>query len=327
MGRNDDILVVVVAGPTASGKSAAATAIAREFNGVVINADSMQIYDGLPLLTARPTTAEMGEIPHRLYGVLAIGEVCSAARWRDMAIAEIEAARDAGLLPVLCGGSGLYIKALMEGLSPIPEIPGDIRRTVRTALETRGVSAMYEELTARDPVMADRLKPTDRQRISRALEVLEGTGRSLAEWQAKPPSGPPAGLRFATIRLLPPRDEIYAACDARLRRMIELGVVTEVAEACEIYAQRRREGRGDGEESPIMKALGVPHFRAYNEGELDLETAIEKAQQSTRQYAKRQITWFCNNFVSQLSINKKYSKKSNVKIFSFIRQKLLTLNN
>lgn len=127
MGRNDDILAVVVAGPTASGKSAAAMAIAREFGGVVINADSMQIYDAMPLLTARPTAADMGDIPHRLYGVLEIGDVCSAARWRDMAIAEIEAARHAGQLPVLCGGSGLYIKALMEGLSPIPEIPSAVR--------------------------------------------------------------------------------------------------------------------------------------------------------------------------------------------------------
>jgi tRNA dimethylallyltransferase len=185
---------------------------------------------------------------------------------------------------------------------------------------------MYEDLTARDPVMATRLKPTDRQRISRALEVLAATGRSLADWQAEPPLGPPAGLRFATTCFLPPRDDLYAACDARLRRMVALGAVAEVAEACEIHARHVREGRGDGEESPIMKALGVPHFQAYNDGELDLETAIEKAQQSTRQYAKRQITWFTNNFISQLMINKKYSKNSNEKIFAFIRQKLLTLD-
>lgn len=326
MGRNNDILAVVVAGPTASGKSAAAVAIAREFNGVVINADSMQIYDGLPLLTARPTVEEMGEIPHRLYGVLEIGDVCSAARWRDLAITEMAGARRAGQLPVLCGGSGLYIKALMEGLSPVPEIPAEIRRGVRNALETQGLAAMYADLVARDPVMADRLRPTDRQRIARALEVVEATGRSLAEWQAEPKSGPPVGVQFATISFLPPRDELYAACDARLKRMVELGAVAEVDKVYKIYTGRRREGGGAGEDSPIMKALGVPHFRAYSDGALDLEIAVEKAQQATRQYAKRQMTWLNNNFMSQLRVNKKYSENSKTKIFSFIRQKLLTLD-
>lgn len=324
-GRNNDILAVVIAGPTASGKSAAAMAVAREFDGVVINADSMQIYDGMPLLTARPTAAEMCGIPHRLYGVLNVGEICSAARWREMAIAEIETARRAGQLPILCGGSGLYIKALMEGLSPIPKIPDAIRASVRDGLEMLGVAAMYEDLSVRDPVMADRLMPTDRQRISRAMEVLIATGKSLADWQAEPKSGSPPDVEFATICFLPSREDLYESCNARLLKMIELGAVAEVEMAFELYSKRRQ--HQGGAEPPLMKALGASHFHAYSAGELTLENAIEKAQQATRRYAKRQMTWLNYNFISQIIIKEKYSENLNSKFFSFVRQKLLTLNS
>jgi tRNA dimethylallyltransferase len=324
----NDSLAIVVAGPTASGKSAAALAIAREFNGVVINADSMQIYKDLPLLTARPTAAEMGAIPHHLYGVLELGETCSAARWRDMAIAEIEAARQAGRLPVLCGGSGLYIKALLEGLSPIPEIPSEVRLAVRQGFEARGQAAMRAELMEKDPVMAARLEPADQQRTLRALEVLAATGRSLAQWQAAPKSGPPPGIRFATILISPPRDVLYAACNARLIEMVAEGAAEEVAAVFARIAEAEEKGSGSAlRETLLLKALGVPQFQAYNEGELDLGAAIEKAQIATRRYAKRQMTWIRGNYISQIDVNEKYSKKWNAEIFSFIRQKQLTLDN
>ncbi|MFT6581477.1 MAG: tRNA (adenosine(37)-N6)-dimethylallyltransferase MiaA [Alphaproteobacteria bacterium] len=325
-----DIPVIVVAGPTASGKSAAALAIAREFNGVVINADSMQLYKDLPLLTARPTAAEMGAVPHRLYGVLELGETCSAARWRDMAIVEIEAARQAGRLPVLCGGSGLYIKALLEGLSPIPEIPAAVRQAVRQAFEARGQAAMRAELLEKDPVMAARLEPADQQRTLRALEVLAATGRSLAQWQAAPKSGPPPGLRFATILITPPRDVLYAACNERLLQMVAQGVVEDVAAVFARITKAEEQGAGAGpslRDALLLKALGVPQFQAYNEGAMDLAAAIEKAQIATRRYAKRQMTWIRGNYISQIDINEKYSQKCNTKIFSFIRQKRLTLDN
>ena len=330
MTRNKDILAIVVAGPTASGKSAAALAIAREFNGVVINADSMQIYEDLPVLTARPTDAERGDVPHRLYGVLKLGEACSAAQWRDMAIVEISEAHQAGRLPVLCGGSGLYIKALLEGLSPIPEIPVDVRHAVRAACDTRGLPAMRAELESRDPVMAARLEPADRQRTLRALEVLEATGRSLADWQAEPKSGPPPGLRFATILLTPPRAELYAACDERLRQMVAQGAIEDVAEVyarIEEQSDRNPAEKESLDDALLLKALGVPQFRAYCDGVLDLETAIEKAQIATRRYAKRQMTWFRGNYISQKTITVKYSKNYDAGIFSFIRQKQLTLDN
>jgi tRNA dimethylallyltransferase len=307
--------VLIVAGPTATGKSALASAVAREFDGVVINADSMQVYRELRILTARPGIEEEARVPHRLYGVLSVGETCSAARWREMAIAEIAAAHRAGRLPVLCGGTGLYLRTLTEGLSPLPDIPDAVRHAVRERMRREGAAALHGALQSVDPASAAALPPGDRQRIARALEVFEATGRALSEWQAMPPEGPPSELRFATILLLPPRQALYAACDKRLREMVETGALDEVD------ALRQA---GIDPSLPAMKALGVPALLRHLAGEIPLEEAVAAAQQATRRYAKRQVTWFSNQIVADFSLNEKFSEKYSPKIFSFIRQNLLT---
>ncbi len=305
---------VIVAGPTASGKSALAMALAVEFDGVVINADSMQIYRELRVLTARPSAEDEGRVPHRLYGVLPVGDACSAARWRDLALGELEAARGCGKLPIFCGGTGLYLRALMRGLSPIPDIPVDVRDAVRARLERDGAAAMHDALTRVDPDIAARLAPGDSQRIARAWEVFEATGQALSKWQAMPESGPPPYTRFATIVLRPPRAALYAACDTRMRRMAEGSALAEIAGLPEIDPAL-----------PAMKALGIAGFQRHLAGEIALEEAILAAQQATRRYAKRQTTWFRNQIIADLDINTQYSESLLTKIFSFIRQNLLTI--
>ena len=317
MTESDLAPAVIVAGPTASGKSALALALAVEFDGVVINADSMQIYRELRILTARPGPEDEARAPHRLYGVLPVSSVCSAARWRDLALAELDAARRAGKLAIICGGTGLYLRALTRGLSPIPDIPDEIRRAVRARLERDGAAALHGALARVDPDMAAGLAPGDRQRIARAWEVFEATGRRLSDWRAAPESGPPPGTRFATIVLRPPRATLYAACDARMRAMIDAGALAEVA------ALRRAE---IDPQLPAMKALGIADLHRHLDGEITLEDAILSAQQATRRYAKRQTTWFKNQIIANLDIDTQYSEELSPKIFSFIRQNLLTID-
>ena len=309
--------VMMIAGPTASGKSALAAAVAREWNGTVINADSMQVYRELPLLTARPRGAELQAAPHRLFGVLSGAEQCSAGRWREMAVAEVEAAMAAGRLPILVGGTGLYLKAFAEGLSAMPEVPAAVRETARSELAALGNAKFHVRLAERDPAMAARLAPGDSQRLLRAWEVLTATGRSLAEWQAAPLAPPP--YRFARLCLLPPREALYASCDARLEAMLAEGVVEEVAALLALKLDPAL---------PVMKAVGVPEFAAYLAGEIDLETALSRAQQATRRYAKRQMTWLRHQFVGNdptvCVIETQYSESRSAEIFAKIRQNLLT---
>ena len=307
--------VLIVAGPTASGKSGLALAVAEEFDGVIVNADSMQVYRELRILTARPMPADEARAPHRLYGVLSASEACSAGRWRDMALAEIERAHAAGKLPIVCGGTGLYLKALTGGLSPVPEPPDEIREAMRARLGAKGSQALHRELSARDPEMAKRLEPADGQRIARALEVLEATGRSLAAWQAGPAEEPPAGLRFATILLAPPREALYARCDRRLKAMAEEGALDEV---------RRLTAMGLAPDLPAMKALGVKEFADYLAGNRAFDEALAAAQQATRNYAKRQMTWFRNQIIADKMITTQFSESMLPEIFSFIRHFLLT---
>ena len=307
--------MLIIAGPTASGKSSLALAAAREFDGVVINADSMQVYRELRVLTARPSPEDEARAPHRLYGVLPAAERCSAGRWRDMALAEITAAHEAGRLPVVCGGTGLYLRALTDGLSPMPEVAAEIRTFFGARLDREGVAALHAELAVLDPDTAARLKPGDSQRILRALEVLEATGQSLAEWQAGPAEGPPGNLRFATILLAPPRDALYAACDARLAAMLEAGALDEVRQLAAMKLDPAL---------PAMKALGVREFGIHLAGEAEIEWALDAAQMMTRRYAKRQTTWFKNQIVADMVLQTQYSESLTPKIFSFIRQNLLT---
>ena len=306
--------LLVIAGPTASGKSSLASALAQEFGGTVINADSMQIYCGVPILTAQPTEAEQARLPHRLYGAMEPGEVCSAGIWRGMAVAACQEAWEEGRLPVVVGGTGLYIRSLTEGLSPIPDIPEAVRDEARALFAELGNARFHARLGERDPVMAARLDAGNSQRLMRAWEVLQATGRSLAEWQADPREG---GLDAdtATLLLLPPRDALYENCDRRLEAMLEQGALAEVEALMK---------RGLDPALPAMKALGVAEFAAHLRGEIGLDAALAAAQQATRRYAKRQVTWFRHQLIPQMTIDEKLSASLAQKIFAFIRRSLLT---
>jgi tRNA dimethylallyltransferase len=280
--------VVVIAGPTASGKSALALALAEALDGVVINADSMQVYRELSILTARPSAADCARVPHRLYGVLPAAERCSAGRWCELARGEIAAAAAAGRVPILVGGTGLYLRGLMQGLAPVPEVPAAVRAATTSRLERLGPAAFHEALARRDPVMAARLRPSDPQRLIRAWEVLEATGRSLASWQREA-TAPPDDLSFVPFVLRRPRPELYEACNRRFLHMLEAGALDEV---------RAMDALGLDPDLPAMKALGVPELRRHLRGELTLAEATAAAQQATRRYAKRQTTWFRHQMAS-----------------------------
>jgi tRNA dimethylallyltransferase len=274
---------VLIAGPTASGKSALALELAQKAGGVVINTDSMQVYRDLRVITARPTPAEQARVPHRLYGHVDAAVNFSAGSWvADVALVLAEV-RAQNRLPIFTGGSGLYFKALTHGLSAVPPIPAEIREAVRARLERDGVEALHAELTRRDPVSAERLKPRDRIRIARALEVVEATGRSLTDWHRDglPPLLPPG--QFSALFLSPDRDQLYARIDSRYEAMLSAGALEEVA----ALAARRLDPL-----LPAMKAHGVPALIRHLKGEISLQQAAVIGRADTRHYAKRQFTWF-----------------------------------
>jgi tRNA dimethylallyltransferase len=275
-------IIHILCGPTASGKSVLALAMARDKGGIVINADSMQIYDALPILSARPTAQEMGDIPHHLYGIMKHDTRCSAQLWRDKAVSAIERALDSGATPILVGGTGLYIKALMEGLSDIPDVPPDIRDRAILMQRDLGNPGFHSALAVRDPLMAAKLNPNDTQRLIRAWEVLEATGKSLCYWQSLPPQGPPEDWRFAITVLRPNRALLHARIDRRFDQMMAIGALDEVRAAMEVLK----------DSDPIANALGYRPLCAYLRGETDLKDAIAQTKAQTRQYAKRQDTWF-----------------------------------
>ena len=279
----------IVCGPTASGKSAKAMELARKHNGVIINCDSQQIYDGLPVLSAQPPQEDKSEIPHRLYAHLHPNDVCSAGNYRELAEPVIEEVIAEGHTPIICGGTGLYIRALMEGLSPIPDIPDDVRDEVVARYDEIGAEKFYAELQKRDPVMAERFHVNHKARIIRAMEVLEATGKSLAEWQELDRHPPPAHWEFEVHKVLPERETLYARCNERFEWMVENGALEDVKE----FDARLQSGDvKDG--VPLCKALGFRELRDYLNGEMSKEEAIERAQGITRRYAKRQTTWFNN---------------------------------
>lgn len=269
--------VLLIAGPTASGKSALALRLARGRNGVIINADALQVYDALRILSARPATDEEALAPHRLYGHVPAREAHSVAAWLEDARREIGAAWEAGRLPVVTGGTGLYFRALERGLAPVPPIPADIRSAWR---EFEG--DLHGELGRRDPAMAERLQPGDRQRLVRALEVIDATGRSLGDWQRQGEAEAPlAGAAVERIFLDPPRAELHARAAARFRAMVEQGALEE-AEAVKDLDPAL----------PVMKAIGLRELNAHLRGEISLADAIARAETATRRYIKRQLTWW-----------------------------------
>lgn len=273
---------ILIAGPTASGKSAAALALAKRLGGTIINADSMQVYRELSVLTARPASAEMVAVPHRLYGIVPATEAYSVGRWLADAATAMDEARRQGRVPILVGGTGLYFKALLEGLSPVPEIPPETRDVWRQQSNKLGPQELHRALQDRDPVMGARLSPTDPQRVVRALEVIDATGISLAEWQGT--AGTPTLASDAALRLVvaPERAPLYAAIDARFDRMIDSGAIDEVTAL-------RAMGLDPG--LPAMRAHGVRELAAHLAGDMGLEEAATKAKTESRRYAKRQMTW------------------------------------
>ena len=279
----------MIAGPTASGKSAKALEIASHENGIILNADSVQVYDGLSILSAQPSEEDKKSVPHDLYGTYHPNEDCSAGNWREDVIVKIKDAIERGLTPVICGGSGLYIKALMEGFSPIPDIPDDVRQHVVQLQTKLGNPGFYEALKKRDPVMAQRLHPYHTARLVRAYEVIEATGKSLAEFQAMPKEKPSDDWDFHVTLIMPEREELYKRCDARFLKMLECGALEEVkAFTAKIEIGEIKEN------SLLCRALGYTRLRDYLAGNLTKEDAIALSQQDTRQYAKRQMTWFRN---------------------------------
>ncbi len=274
---------MLIAGPTASGKSALALELAENIGGVIINTDSMQVYSDLRVITARPTAEEEARAPHRLYGHVDASVNYSAGAWVSDAAKVLSEARAEGRLPIFVGGSGLYFRALTHGLSAVPPIPPEVREAVRARLEHDGVEALHAELARWDPVSAERLKPRDRTRIARALEVIEATGRALTDWHREglPPLLPRS--EFSAIFLAPERDQLYARIDARFDAMLAAGALEEVAALA---------ARDLDPLLPAMKAHGVPALTRHLRGEITREQAAEISRADTRHYAKRQFTWF-----------------------------------
>ncbi|HKC01854.1 MAG TPA: tRNA (adenosine(37)-N6)-dimethylallyltransferase MiaA [Sphingomicrobium sp.] len=281
MGPRPNPPVALIAGPTASGKSALALTLTERTGGVIVNADSAQIYRDLPILSAAPTENESARAEHRLFGVLDGVLPCSAADWAEMARREIDDVHAAGRQPILVGGTGLYLRTLLDGIAPVPAIDPNVRAEVRTA----SVDENYGKLRLLDPDGAERLNPGDSTRIARALEVVVSTGKPLGGWQKQREGGIGERVELKPLILLPPRDWLYARCDERFSRMIELGAIAEV----EALLARKL-----SPSLPVMRAIGVREIASHLRGECSLSQAIAAGQQATRNYAKRQYTWFAH---------------------------------
>jgi tRNA dimethylallyltransferase len=288
----DQQRVIVITGPTASGKSAAALAFAHARQGTVINADAMQTYDAFPILTAQPTVEEQAGVPHRLYGVLPLAETLSAARWRTLAAAEIERCLAEGRTPILCGGSGLYLRTLMQGIAAIPDSPSGLRDQANAEWQAMGAETFRARLAEKDPAIVARLKPGDRQRHVRAWEVWLATGRPLSTWQQG--EGKSVRWRFATVLLAPERGWLRARIESRFDAMLKAGVLAEVRAVFD---------RAPDPRWPGLKAHGVPELFGHLRGELSLDEARRIAIDHTRQYAKRQMTWFRHQMAPDLVLD------------------------
>jgi tRNA dimethylallyltransferase len=309
---------VIVAGPTCSGKSALALGIAAALGGVVINADSMQVYRELRVITARPSAEEEALVPHALYGVRPAAEAGNAAWWRGAALAEMERARAAGRLPVICGGTGMYFAALVDGIAEIPECGEAARAEARWLLAEQGPAALHASLAKVDPATAARLRPSDSQRVARAWEVWRGTGRGLVAWQST--KGERAPWRFSAILIDPPREALRAAIAGRFAAMLAAGALAEV---------RALLALGLDAALPAMRAHGVPELAAHLRGEMTLEAAARRAELVTGQYTKRQATWFrhkrmadparTHTIHARVSDFPQLSESERAEIFHFIR--------
>ena len=307
--------VLIVAGPTGSGKSALALDAAEAFDGVVVNADSMQVYGELRILTARPSPSDEARVPHRLFGVLPAAECCSVGRWLGLAWGEIEDAWSAGRLPIVIGGTGLYLKALLAGLAEVPPVPAEIRAQAEALYAEVGGEAFRRELARLDPQGASSLPAADRQRLVRAFEVARATGRPLHEWQRRRAAAPAVVGRFATIALMPARPQLYATLDARFDRMLAEGAIDEVSALLIL---------GLDADLPAMKAVGVRELAGYLRRETSLDQASAAAKQATRRFAKRQFTWLRHQLRADLVVDEQYSERIRPELVAFIRRRILT---
>ncbi len=309
---------MIVAGPTASGKSALALGLAQRLGGTIINADAMQCYRELRVVTARPTQDDEAAAPHALYGVRPAAEPGNAAWWREAALAEMASARTHGRLPILCGGTGMYFSTLTDGIAAIPECGEEARAEARFLLAEHGPHGLHAALAKVDQATAARLRPSDSQRVARAWEVWRGTGRGLAAWQAETPV--PAPWRFTAILLDPPRDLLRAAIAQRLDAMLEAGVVEEV---------RNFLALGLDPALPAMRAHGVPELATHLRGETSLPDAIASIAAHTAQYTKRQATWFrhrrmaaaerTHTIQNRIGDFTQFSERNQTEILSFIQ--------
>jgi len=286
---NPQNMVALIAGPTASGKTALALHLAKSGNFVIINADSAQVYSDLPILSAQPTADERCSAPHHLFGYIDGVTPCSAAKWATDAKRIIADAHATGAIPLLVGGSGLYIRTLLDGIAPIrtlldgiAPIP-EVDPILRAEMRAMPVAQAYAALQTYDPAIAASLAPTDVSRITRALEVVKSTGRSISAWRATKTGGISADICLRPLLLLPPRDWLYDRCDKRFEWMMEQGAIDEVEALL---------ARNLPQDAPVMRAIGVPEISAYLKGTMSRAEAVTRGQIATRQYAKRQFTWF-----------------------------------
>ena len=300
---------IMIAGPTASGKSQLAVDLACQLDGEVINADSMQLYADLSILTARPSKAEMRDIPHHLYGVLDGGHRASVAAWLELAATAMTAIRARGKMPIIIGGTGMYLDAAVNGIAPIPDVPATIHEDCMALFDAIGGAAFRQKLALHDPLVASRLADGDRQRLIRAMGVFNATGIALGQFQQAEHKGALAG-RPVKIAMLPPRDVLYARIDARFDVMLEQGAMDEV---------RQLMSRQLDPSLPLMKALGVTALKAVLEQEMTVDEAAYIAKRDSRHYAKRQMTWLRNNYNAQITLNTKLSESFMESIFSLIR--------
>lgn len=285
--------IIILAGPTASGKSKLALDIAGKIDAVIINADSKQVYSEIPIITAQPSEEDRDNIPHELYGVCSVSQHCTVATWLEQVAPVIKTVLANGQVPLLVGGTGLYIRALMHGLSPIPDIDKEVKRTSSELLEAEGSEGLHAALAAVDPVMAERLEMQDVQRVLRAYEVVVSSGTSLAEWQLIRGETHFSPEQFKLFFLLPERESVYMRCNQRFVNMVDQGVVDEIKALQQMHLDPGL---------PAMKAHGVPELLLYLDGKMTLDDAIDQAQKNTRHYIKRQFTWFRHQMPEAVSL-------------------------
>ena len=310
--------LIIIGGPTGSGKSALALKLAEKMGGAIVNADSMQQYRELRIITARPTLGEHRRAPHYLYGYRSADQPGSAGQWLDQAIRAIDEIKAQERVPIVVGGTGLYLQALLQGIAPVPDVPGKVREETSLRFDALGVPGFHQDLARRDPDQAALLEPGDRQRLIRAAEVLEATGKSLLYWKSLPRKRVALPEPIAGIALMPPRPELHARIERRLHRMIDEGALGE------LEALRTKNLDPN---LPLMKAVSVPELMAHLDGRIDLPTAIERATAKTRQFAKRQMTWFRHQLPELEALNDFGDKPDVTRDYPALSLDLLTDRN